>query len=113
MAKTTAKTTKTTTRKTTTKSAPRNVAASAPRELVIPDEYRPIGMWGYFAYQFLFAIPLIGWILCICFAFVAQNRNLRNFARSQFCWLIIYIVIFCLMASLGALKTMVEAFGII
>lgn len=117
MAKTTAKTTKTTkttARKTTTKAAaPRTVAASAPRELVIPEEYRPIGMWGYFAYQFLFAIPLIGWILCICFAFVAQNRNLRNFARSQFCWLVIYVIIFCVLAGLGALKTVVEAFGII
>ena len=60
----------------------------------IPEEYKPIGMWGYFGYQILFAIPLVGFILLIVFAFSgSKNRNLRNFARSYFCWLIILLII--------------------
>jgi hypothetical protein len=60
----------------------------------IPEEYKPIGMWGYFGYQILFAIPLVGFILLIVFAFGgSKNRNLRNFARSYFCWLIILLII--------------------
>lgn len=60
----------------------------------IPEEYKPIGMCGYFGYQILFAIPLVGFILLIVFAFGgSKNRNLRNFARSYFCWLIILLII--------------------
>lgn len=58
----------------------------------IPSEYAPISMWGYFGYQILFSIPIIGWIFVIIFALTAANRNLRNFARSQFCLWIIWLV---------------------
>lgn len=33
----------------------------------IPDEWKPISMWGYFGYEILFSIPLIGLILLIVF----------------------------------------------
>lgn len=60
----------------------------------IPEEYRPISMWGYFGYELLFSIPCIGLIIIIVFAFGGnQNINVRNFARSQFCILIIAAVI--------------------
>ncbi len=101
--------TKTTAKRTTKTKSRAATTASIPREILIPEEYEPIGMWGYFGYEFLFMIPVVGWIICISFAFLARNHNLRNFARSQFCWLIIYIVIFCLLAGIGALKTIVEA----
>lgn len=113
MATQTSKKTTKTTKKTTSKAA----AAATPKvrvvEATIPDEYTPIGMWGYFGYQFLFAIPVIGWILCASFALMAQNHNLRNFARSQFCWLIIWIVITCVLAGIGALTTILQAVGVI
>lgn len=121
MATKTTKTAKTTTSKTTRKPASNkrtttNVAAArTPRvvEATIPDNYSPITMWGYFGYELLFMIPLIGWILCIGFALTARNYNLRNFARSKFCWLIIYIIVFCVLAGIGALRTVFEAFGVI
>ncbi len=106
MAKTTAKTaTKTTKTKTVA------AAVRAPREVSIPEDYEPIGMWGYFGYQILFAIPLVGWILCISFALMAHNHNLRNFARSQFCMLIIQIALFVVLALCGVLQTVMESFG--
>lgn len=61
---------------------------------VIPEEYKPISMWGYFGYELLFAIPCVGWIILLVFAFGGtKNVNLKNFARSYFCLLIIGIVI--------------------
>ena len=57
------------------------------------EEYRPISAWGYFGYEILFAIPVLGVILAIVFSFTARNRNLKNFARSQFCFLIIVIIL--------------------
>lgn len=60
----------------------------------IPPEYRPISMWGYFGYQILFSIPCVGFILLLIFSFGGtQNINLRNFARSYFCLLIIVVVL--------------------
>ncbi len=59
----------------------------------IPSEYKPISMWGYFGYQILFAIPIIGFILLLVFALGGtRNINLRNFARSYFCLFIIIVV---------------------
>lgn len=73
----------------------------------LPSKYQPISMWGYFGYQFLFGLPVIGLILAIVWSFSSENINRRNYARSQFCWLIIYLVIFAVIIAvvggLGAL----------
>ena len=53
----------------------------------LPEEYRPISMWGYFGYQILFSIPCVGFIALLIFAFGGtKNVNLKNFARSYFCF---------------------------
>ncbi len=71
----------------------------------IPLEYKPISMWGYFGYQILFALPIIGFIILLVFAFGETNNiNLKNYARSYFCYLIllvILIVIFVAVFSAG------------
>ena len=77
----------------------------------IPEEYRPIGMWGYFGYELLFAIPLVGFILLLVFSFGgASNINLRNFARSKFCyWIVIGaigILITLFIISMGGLAVL-------
>lgn len=75
----------------------------------IPASYQPISMWGYFGYEILFMIPLIGWIMVIIFALTASNINLRNFARSQFCLLIINVVLWLVLCVTGFLASMVNA----
>lgn len=61
----------------------------------IPEEYKPITMWGYFGYEILFSIPCIGLVLLLVFSFGGtKNINLRNFARSYFCFLIVLVVLF-------------------
>ncbi|MBE5921321.1 MAG: zinc-ribbon domain-containing protein [Lachnospiraceae bacterium] len=66
---------------------------------VIPDEYKPISMWGYFGYQLLFAIPCIGLILLIVFSVGGtKNINLRNFARSYWCAFIIGLILAIIVA---------------
>ena len=66
----------------------------------IPPEYRPISMWGYFGYELLFSIPCVGFILLLIFSFGGtQNVNLKNFARSYFCLLIIAVVLFLVLAG--------------
>lgn len=68
----------------------------------IPEEYKPISMWGYFGYEILFAIPCVGLILLLVFSFGgARNKNLRNFARSYFCVYIVLFVFILFMSLLG------------
>lgn len=64
----------------------------------IPYEYKPISMWGYFGYEILFSIPIIGFIVLLVYAFGGtRNINLKNFARSYFCLFIIAMVIFIIL----------------
>ena len=80
----------------------------------IPEEYRPISMWGYFGYEILFSIPIVGFICLIIFAIGAKNVNKKNFARSYFCYTIIVclvaIVIFAIMMATGAVSALSETF---
>ena len=66
----------------------------------VPKEYKPISVWGYFGYEILFAIPVLGLILMIICC-LSKNKNLKNFALSHFCLLVILIVIFAVFFFLG------------
>ena len=73
-------------------------------------DYTPIGMWGYFGYQLLFAIPIVGFILILVFSFGGtRNINLRNYARSTFCWLIIVAVVLLAILLIGAIAAVASA----
>ena len=73
----------------------------------ISEEYRPITMWGYFGYEILFSIPLVGLILILVFSFGGtHNKNLRNFARSYLCYgIVMIIVVILLLGYAGLLVT--------
>lgn len=69
----------------------------------VPAEYKPIGAWGYFGYELLFKIPIIGFILLLVFSLGGtKNINLRNFARSYFCMLALAIVLGIIFVIIGA-----------
>ncbi|MBR2827933.1 MAG: hypothetical protein IKE70_01705 [Bacilli bacterium] len=68
----------------------------------IPEEYRPITMWGYFGYQLLFAIPCVGFIILCVFAFGGtRNINLRNYSRSYFCYIILFSIFLAIIIILA------------
>ena len=78
----------------------------------VPEKYKPISMWGYFGYQLLFAIPCIGFIILIVFALGGtKNVNLKNFARSYFCWFVICLVLTIILALLGGSLGLMDAFS--
>lgn len=73
------------------------------KDLTLSEEFRPITMWGYFGYEILFSIPLVGFILLIVFSTGGtRNVNLKNFARSYFCYYIIVLVIVSILAAILA-----------
>ena len=85
--------------------APAGVPASypvSPKQPTIPPEYRPISAWGYFGYNLLFSIPLVGFILLIVFSCGGtSNVNLKNYARSFWCGLVIALVLILTFVLMG------------
>lgn len=74
------------------------------------NKYRPLSPWAYFGYALLFCLPVAGLVLLIVFSFSDKNINLRNYARSFFCALLILAIIAIVIAILiltGVLKTAV------
>lgn len=56
----------------------------------IPEAYSPLSAWAYFWYRILFAIPIVGFVFLIAFSCGGtRNVNLRSYARSYWCTLII------------------------
>jgi MFS family permease len=51
-----------------------------------------ISMGGFIGMMLLFAIPIVGWLICIIMAIVSSNANRRNFARATLVFLLIGLV---------------------
>ncbi len=52
-----------------------------------------VGTGTFFGLQFLFGIPILGWIACLFMALTAGNKNVRNYARAALIWLLIGAVL--------------------
>ena len=81
-----------------------NISGYTPRDrsLEIPAQYKPLRPWGYIGYSLLFAIPVIGFICLIVFSFNSNNLNRRNFARSYWCALLVFLVILIVVSIVAA-----------
>lgn len=67
----------------------------------IPSQYKPISPFGYWGYNILFSIPIIGLIFLIVYAFDSSNINRRNYARSFFVGIFIVIILIAAFAITG------------
>ena len=77
----------------------------------IPEKYRPISMWGYFGLEILFSIPVVGLIILIVYALGGtKNVNKKNFARSYFCFVIIFVIIMAILVATGLVAQVIDMF---
>lgn len=73
--------------------------AAPPRAAAVPAEAPPAGRNGivgtgwFFGMMFLYAIPVIGWLVCLITAFASKNESKKHFARAMLIWLIIGLVL--------------------
>lgn len=59
-----------------------------------PEPFDPIvGTGTFFGLEFLFALPLVGFLCCIIFSFAPKNRNLKHYARGKLIWTAIGLVL--------------------
>jgi len=84
-----------------------NVTTPPLTEENLPEKFKPISAWGYLGYNLLFSIPLIGTIMLFVYAFGGTSKiNLRNYARSFFCIVLLYIGIFIFLYVTGVLGSL-------
>ena len=74
----------------------------------LDSKYTPISMWGYFGYNILFGLPIIGFIILIVFALGHHNVNVKNYARSFFCGFILVIILSLILLSTGILTSILN-----
>ena len=77
----------------------------------LDSKYTPISMWGYFGYNILFGLPIIGFIILIIFALGHHNVNVRNYARSFFCGFILTMILVLILLSSGILANILNNIG--
>ncbi len=74
---------------------------------VIPASHKPIRAWGYVGYRILFNIPVIGWLIWLISALGAKNKNVKNFARSYFCEVVLALIVVVILALVGVVLNFV------
>jgi hypothetical protein len=52
-----------------------------------------MGTGSYIGHSILFAIPVVGWLVCVIMAFAAKNLNKRHYARAVLIFFIIGAVL--------------------
>ena len=55
---------------------------------------------GYIGYNILFALPMVGLICMLIFAFSSKNRNLKNYALSYLVVMLVLTVVLFLFGGL-------------
>ena len=86
----------------------KTVRTAAPTATAVPAENKPLSPWAYLGYSILFAIPLVGFVMLIILSTkAARNVNLRNYARSYWCALLIGVILGIVLAIIGLILTLV------
>lgn len=80
----------------TAPSAPQRAPVSQPAAAVPAD--KAVSTGAFFGLMFLFALPVLGWLICLIVAFAAKNKNIKHFARATLIWLVIGLVLGALLS---------------
>ena len=63
------------------------------------NNYISVGSWMWM--MFVTAIPIIGWIMIIVWAFVGDNESRKNYFRAILMWVLLVIMLVVILAVLG------------
>lgn len=67
--------------------------AKAPDKVVVPKEYKPFSTPGAMGFLLLTAIPVVGFISLLVYAFGGKNKNRKSVARAMLIWGLIFLLI--------------------
>ncbi len=79
----------------------------------LPDKYKPMGAWGYWAWSIIYSFPIVGFIFVIVNSLRNCNIARRNHARSFICTYILILIFigitFLILYFTGVFQMMLEA----
>lgn len=60
-----------------------------------------VPVWFWMLAMFVMAIPCIGWIMILVWAFWGENESRKNYFRAILMWLLVWVIIFVAIICLG------------
>ena len=61
--------------------------------------YISVGSWMWM--MFVTAIPIIGWIMVLVWAFTGENESRKNYYRAILAWILVFVVLLVGLILLG------------
>ena len=68
--------------------------------------FKPISAWGYVGRSILWSIPVVGWLIWLCKALGAKNKNVKNFARAYFCAFLLSLLVAVVVGAVAAVLSL-------
>jgi hypothetical protein len=62
-----------------------------------------VSVWFWMLAMFVMAIPCIGWVMILVWAFWGDNESRRNYFKAILMWCLIWAVVFAALLCLGLL----------
>lgn len=60
-----------------------------------------ISVWSWMGMMFITAIPVIGWIMILVWAFTGSNESRKNYFRAILMWILVGVIFVVGMAAMG------------
>ena len=60
-----------------------------------------VSFWFWFFALFVTAVPCIGWIMILVWAFVGKNESRKNYYRALIAWFLILTALWIIIMTLG------------
>jgi heme/copper-type cytochrome/quinol oxidase subunit 2 len=67
-----------------------------------------VSFWFWFFALFVTALPCIGWVMIIVWAFVGENQSRKNYYRAIIAWFVIFTAIWITIMSMGLVPLMAK-----
>ena len=69
-----------------------------------------VPVWFWMLALFVVAIPCIGWVMIIVWAFWGENESRKNYFRAILIWCLFWVLLFVALICLGLLPGVLEYF---
>lgn len=62
--------------------------------------YTSVGSWMFII--FVTAIPIVGWIMILVWAFAGEDESRKNYFRAILAWILVFVALFVFLALVGS-----------
>lgn len=71
-----------------------------------------VSFWFWFFALFVVALPCIGAVMVLIWAFVGENESRKNYFRALIVWFLLVTALWCILASLAIWPALIQQFQV-